>query len=157
MPILAALIVSVVGATLITILSQLGIPASLAVSTTMCIIGLGWGRASRTVTLSDVTKAAIYGEGESHLSAGALATGGGGVESQPTVGTLAADESPMSDGETGSPEVQRIGEGDPEALVGTDLFDPAATARVITLWVLTPTISAVASYLVFEFVLLGWS
>ena len=43
LPILAALIVSTVGATIITILSYYGISASLAVSTTCCIIGLGWG------------------------------------------------------------------------------------------------------------------
>ena len=54
MPILAALIVSTVGATIITILSWLGIPASLAVSTTSCIIGLGWGRASRARTLVEI-------------------------------------------------------------------------------------------------------
>jgi PiT family inorganic phosphate transporter len=54
LPILAALIVSTVGATIITILSWLGIPASLAVSTTSCIIGLGWGRASRARTLAEI-------------------------------------------------------------------------------------------------------
>jgi PiT family inorganic phosphate transporter len=41
LPILATLIVSSVGATIITVLSYYGIPASLAVSTTCCIIGLG--------------------------------------------------------------------------------------------------------------------
>lgn len=49
----AAMIVEIVGATLITLLSWLGIPASLAVSTTMCVIGLGWGRETRTAGLSD--------------------------------------------------------------------------------------------------------
>jgi len=44
LPLLAALIVEVVSATLITFLSVIGIPASLAVSATMSIIGLGWGR-----------------------------------------------------------------------------------------------------------------
>ncbi len=53
LPILASLIVSVVGATVITVLSYFGIPASLAVSTTSAIIGLGWGRASRAATLSE--------------------------------------------------------------------------------------------------------
>lgn len=161
LPILAALIVSVVGATLITVLSQLGIPASLAVSTTMCIIGLGWGRASRTVTLSDATGAAIRGERESHLSAGALTAGTSTGESRPTVGTLAAgeavDESQSTDDATDQSPVPRIGEEDPEMLAGTELFNPAATARVMTLWVLTPTISAIMSYLIFEFVLLGGS
>ncbi|MEF8914803.1 inorganic phosphate transporter, partial [Natronomonas sp.] len=54
LPILAALIVSIVGATIITVLSYYGIPASLAVSTTCCIIGLGWGRASRAATLAEL-------------------------------------------------------------------------------------------------------
>lgn len=41
LPILAAMIVSLIGATIITVLSDLGLPASLAVSMTSCIIGLG--------------------------------------------------------------------------------------------------------------------
>jgi PiT family inorganic phosphate transporter len=52
LPILAALVVEVVSATLITFLSAIGIPASLAVSATMCIVGLGWGRATRTTAPS---------------------------------------------------------------------------------------------------------
>jgi PiT family inorganic phosphate transporter len=41
LPLLAALIVETVAATLISALSAIGIPASLAVSATMCIVGLG--------------------------------------------------------------------------------------------------------------------
>ncbi|MDY6770442.1 MAG: anion permease [Candidatus Nanohaloarchaea archaeon] len=48
----AALIVELIAATIITLLSQAGIPASLAISATMCVIGLGWGRATRRVPLS---------------------------------------------------------------------------------------------------------
>ncbi|QKQ98316.1 inorganic phosphate transporter [Candidatus Nanohaloarchaea archaeon] len=58
MPLLAALVVSTVSATIISILSAMGIPASLAISATMCITGLGWGRASRTVKVSE----ALQGE-----------------------------------------------------------------------------------------------
>lgn len=47
----AALIVEVIGATTITFLSWSGIPASLTITLTMCIIGLGWGRATRHVPL----------------------------------------------------------------------------------------------------------
>lgn len=54
MPLVAALVVSAVSASIITVLSGLGIPASLAISATMCITGLGWGRASRTVKVKDV-------------------------------------------------------------------------------------------------------
>jgi PiT family inorganic phosphate transporter len=35
--------------------------------------------------------------------------------------------------------------------VGNDLFDPVTTGRVIMLWVLTPSISALLSFLLFEF------
>ena len=54
LPLMAALVVSVVSASIITVLSSIGIPASLAISATMCITGLGWGRASRTVKASQV-------------------------------------------------------------------------------------------------------
>ncbi|MFB6186222.1 MAG: hypothetical protein ABEI86_05070, partial [Halobacteriaceae archaeon] len=37
----------------ITGLSWGGIPASLAITATTCVIGLGWGRASRQVTLAE--------------------------------------------------------------------------------------------------------
>ena len=123
LPLLAALIVEVVSASLITFLSYIGIPASLAVSATMCIIGLGWGRATRTVTLSD----AVRGTGETAVSVDALT-----IES----------ENP----------VPRVGEESPDdTAAARDLFDPTATGRVIGLWILTPSISAIASYLLFSF------
>jgi PiT family inorganic phosphate transporter len=118
LPILAALIVEVVSASLISLLSGLGIPASLAVSATMSIVGLGWGRATRTVTLGE----AVRGESPA-VSVNALAAG---------------------DRE----EVPPVGE-DEQDLVGTNLFDPGTTGRVIFFWLLTPSISAIASYLLF--------
>lgn len=51
LPLEAALIVEIIAATVITLLSKAGIPASLAVTATMCVIGLGWGRATRRVPL----------------------------------------------------------------------------------------------------------
>lgn len=134
LPLLAALIVETVSASLITILSYIGIPASLAVSATMCIIGLGWGRATRTVTISSAASAAVTGDEmpEVASAAGALAA------------TPDAPDTPR--------EVPRIGEEEPDELAATDLFNPASTGRVIMLWVLTPTISALASYLLFRFV-----
>lgn len=133
LPLLAALIVEVVAASLITFLSAIGIPASLAVSATMCIVGLGWGRATRTVTLSDAATTAMTGEGVPEVASAS--------------GALAAGE----DGPETPGDVPRIGEEDPDELTATDLFNPATTGRVIMLWVLTPTISAVASYLLFRF------
>jgi PiT family inorganic phosphate transporter len=53
LPLEAALIVELISATIITALSWAGIPASLAVTTITCVIGLGWGRATRNVTPTD--------------------------------------------------------------------------------------------------------
>ena len=133
LPLLAALIVEVVSASLITFLSQIGIPASLAVSATMCIVGLGWGRASRTTRLSDAATAAMRGEPEAEDEEESVATDGRGDDEGPTV--------------------PKIGDEDPDDVSARDLFDPSTTGRVIALWILTPTISAVASYLVFRFLL----
>ncbi|MDG5775637.1 inorganic phosphate transporter [Haloarculaceae archaeon H-GB11] len=139
LPILAALIVEVVSASLITFLSANGIPASLAVSATMCVVGLGWGRATRTTRLSDAAGAAVSGEGDPDLSVDALAKDGGDDTKEPA--------------EPG--DVARIGEEDPDQISAVDLFDPAATGRVVVLWILTPSISAVASYAVFQFTTLA--
>jgi inorganic phosphate transporter, PiT family len=131
LPLLAALIVEVVSASLITFLSSIGIPASLAVSATMCIVGLGWGRATRTVRISDAAAAAVRGRAEDE-------------EERPgmSVSVLTAEQE----------EVTKIGEEDPNTLQASDLFDPSTTARVVGLWILTPSISAIASYLLFSFV-----
>ncbi|WP_433623148.1 anion permease [Halomicrococcus sp. NG-SE-24] len=161
LPILAALVVSIVGATIITVLSQLGIPASLAVSTTCCIIGLGWGRASRAVTLAEVAATAADTEAATdlgqELTTGALA----GPEAEqttpegPTVGTLASGESAQQVEQAAEepPEVPPIGEEKLDELTAESLFDPAATSRIVILWVLSPTLSAVGSYLLFLLVL----
>ena len=160
LPILAAMIVSLVGATIITILSNLGVPASLAVSMTSCIIGLGWGRASRAVTVAEATEMAIEREELPDLSAGALIADDTVSETDevtpdpgPTVGELAAGESTEDDAVMDSGEtvhVPKIGEEDPEMIAEEPLlFDRAATSRVVFLWILTPTISTVGSYLIF--------
>jgi PiT family inorganic phosphate transporter len=120
LPLLAALIVELVSASLITFLSAIGIPASLAVSATMSIVGLGWGRATRTVTMSD----AVRGQGETKVSVDALAA-----------------EKPD--------EVPKMGEEDVEELTAADLFNPSTTARVVVLWVLTPSVAALGAYLLF--------
>ncbi|KZN25017.1 MULTISPECIES: inorganic phosphate transporter [unclassified Haladaptatus] len=129
LPLLAALIVEIVSASLITFLSAIGIPASLAVSATMCIVGLGWGRATRTVRISDAATAAVRGDD-------------GEKRKEMTVNVLPEEQK----------EVAKIGEEEPETLKARDLFDPSTTGRVIVLWILTPSISAVASYLLFVIV-----
>jgi PiT family inorganic phosphate transporter len=148
LPILAALIVEVVSASIITMLSALGIPASLAVSATMCIVGLGWGRATRTTKLSDAANAAITGSGErTEMTTGAL-------KAQPD--PEGSDGTAGGTGDGNGPEaVPKIGEEDPDRLTAEDLFDPSSTGRVVMLWILTPSISAVSSYLVFRFLFGG--
>jgi len=153
LPLLAALIVEVVSATLITFLSAIGIPASLAVSATMSIVGLGWGRATRTTTLSAVASSAMHGEageegrekGEHRRRQPKRRRGG-----RRSGSTGNADR--MESVERGT--VPRIGEeADPGDITPQDLFDPGTTGRVIGLWILTPSLSAALSYLLFQFVL----
>lgn len=50
MPLLAALVVAVVSSTLVTVLSWFDIPVSVVIIATMSIVGLGWGRVTRTVS-----------------------------------------------------------------------------------------------------------
>ncbi|MFC6729722.1 anion permease [Natronoarchaeum mannanilyticum] len=52
----ASLIAESIAATILTGLSWAGIPASLAVVLTACVIGLGWGRASRRVPLQAIVR-----------------------------------------------------------------------------------------------------
>lgn len=52
----ASMVVNVIAATILTGLSWGGIPASLAVVLTTCVIGLGWGRASRRVPLQAIVR-----------------------------------------------------------------------------------------------------
>ncbi|MFC7044010.1 anion permease [Halobacteriaceae archaeon GCM10025711] len=123
LPLPAALVVEVVAASLITFLSVIGIPASLAVSATMSIVGLGWGRATRTVSVGQM----VSGEGRPKMSVNALAA------------------------EPGN-DVPRIGEEDERELTASDLFDPETTGRVVVLWILTPSIAALASFVLFTLV-----
>ncbi|GAA0462547.1 anion permease [Halococcus dombrowskii] len=141
LPLLASLIVASVSASIISVLSQLGIPASLAVSATMCIVGLGWGRATRTTTIADAASAAIQGEESATLSTGALAAETPGRTSN--AGT--------ADGPGAGERVRPIGDEEPTELTSEELFDPSATGRVVMLWILTPSLSAIASFLLFEF------
>jgi phosphate/sulfate permease len=156
LPILAALIVSTVGATIISVLSYYGIPASLAVSTTCCIIGLGWGRASRAVRLAAVVKPPFRARPVVNLTTGALAAPSteDGEPAGPTVRDLASRETPDAEvSRVKSRSVPPIGEEDIEELTAESLFDPAATKRIVILWILTPSLSVVGSYLLFAFLL----
>ncbi|MFT4922588.1 MAG: phosphate/sulfate permease [Haloarculaceae archaeon] len=156
LPILAALIVSTVGATIITVLSWLGIPASLAVSTTSCIIGLGWGRASRARTLAEMAAPSPTERSTLTATTGALkaspTTRSDDTPASPTVGELAEGESPDTDQQVADGGVPSIGEEESRELSAESLFDPTATARIVFLWILTPVLSLVGAYLLFSLI-----
>ena len=137
LPLLAALVVATVSSTVVTGLSALGVPASFVIIATMSIVGLGWGRATRTMTLSDARR---------------------GDAPEVSVGALAADapEAPTVGGEGGTPEPTNspaIGEEETEDIPrAADLFEPETTARVIFLQNIVPGVATVASFLLFRFV-----
>ncbi|MDS0292695.1 inorganic phosphate transporter [Halogeometricum luteum] len=152
LPILASLIVSVVGGTVITVLSYLGIPASLAVSTTSTIIGLGWGRASRAATLAELATPKPE-RPEVDVSTGALLTSRAEeVPTGPTIGDVARHEEPPERPDE-MPSVPHVGEEGPADLDERSLFDSGAAKRIATMWVLTPALAVVSSYPVFEMLL----
>jgi len=148
LPILASLIVSVIGGTVITILSYLGIPASLAVSATSTIIGLGWGRASRAATLAELATPTPE-RPDVEIATGALVTSRAEeVPTSPTIGDVARHEDPAEKPDE-MPDVPEVGTEGPADLDERSLFDPAAAKRIVTMWALTPSLAVAASYPVF--------
>ncbi|GAA0268202.1 inorganic phosphate transporter [Halobacterium noricense] len=121
LPLLAAMVVTVVAATITTAASWLGIPISLALSTVMTIVGLGWGRASRTATAADLARGDV--EGGVSVSAVAVEAGDGVAE----IGEARADD--LQD--------------------AAALFDPSTVARFVSFWILGPSAATVLSYLAF--------
>ncbi len=125
LPLTAAVVVMTVSATIVTILSAMGIPVQLVIVATMSIVGLGWGRATRTTTVSD----AVRGEEGPNVS----------------VGALTAEE----EGE----ELPAIGEERPEDIPpASELFDPTTTGRVIFIQNFVPVLATIGSFLTFRFV-----
>jgi len=124
LPLTAAIVVASVSATLVIVLSLVGIPASFVIIATMSIIGLGWGRATRTTTVSG-----MRGEEDTRVSVGALATDEGGEE------------------------LPEIGEEEPEDIPSaSELFNPSTTARVVVMQNVVPLLATVGAYLTFRFV-----
>ena len=145
LPLLAALVVAVVSASLVTVLSALGIPASFVIIATMSIVGLGWGRATRTTTLSTAAGAAREAAADPQTEGG---------ETGLSVGSTPADaeDAPKVGGDRREPEGSpaAIGEEDPEDIPDvTDLFEPNRTARVIFLQNVVPMVATAAAYVVF--------
>jgi PiT family inorganic phosphate transporter len=122
LPLTAAIVVAVVSSGIVISLSAIGIPASFVIIATMSIVGLGWGRATRSTTVSE----GIRGESKPNVS----------------VGALTAEEP----GE----EAPQIGEEDPEDTpTAADLFDPSTTGRVILMQNVVPVLSTVGAYVTF--------
>jgi PiT family inorganic phosphate transporter len=131
LPLVAALVVAVVSATLVTALSALGIPASFVVIATMSIVGLGWGRATRREGISDRAPADLGVPVGAADAPAAVDTDPG-----PAPGFEAAVDPAAGADETSV----------------DDLYRPRTTARVVLLQNVVPTISTVAAYLLFRFV-----
>ena len=125
LPLTAAVVVMTISATIVTLLSAIGIPVQLVIVSTMSIIGLGWGRATRTVTVPE----AVRGEGDAAVS----------------VGALTAEE----EGEK-APE---IGEEEPADIPkASELFDPTTTARVVLIQNFVPVLATIGAFLTFRYV-----
>ena len=121
-PLLAALIVMLVAATITTFLSSIGIPISLVMGMVMTIVGLGWGRATRPITVGE----AIRGEVDSEIATGAL---------------TATPEATARD----------IGRQESRAVLDAgELFRPRAIAKYLSMWIIGPTVALGLSYLFFR-------
>ncbi|MFW5896232.1 MAG: anion permease [archaeon] len=134
LPLTAAIVVAVISSLIVIVLSGIGIPASFVVIATMCIVGLGWGRATRAVTIAE----AVRGEETPEVSVGAL-----GEQEAATVG----DPGPVEDRDAPRP----IGDEPAEMPATSDLFDPATTGRVIFMQNVVPILATVGSFLTFQF------
>jgi len=124
LPLTAAIVVATVASILTVGLSAIGIPASFVIIATMSIVGLGWGRATRTTGISDLPT-----ESETAVSVGALAGDEGG-ESLPEIGEEAVEDIPAA----------------------SELFNPSTTVRVVVMQNFVPLVSTVGAYLTFTFV-----
>jgi PiT family inorganic phosphate transporter len=122
LPLTAAIVVAVISSTIVIGLSAIGIPASFVIIATTSIIGLGWGRATRTTTISGV----VHGDEETNVSVGALTAEAPGEEAPP-IGTEEPEDIPSA----------------------SDLFDPTTTGRVIVMQNVVPILSTIGAYAAF--------
>ncbi|WP_459192675.1 inorganic phosphate transporter [Halosimplex sp. J119] len=123
-PLLAALIVMITASTVTTALSYIGIPISLVMASVMTIVGLGWGRATRPIAARDV----LRGEFDREIEPAAL--------------TVEPD-APLTE----------IGEAEPdEVLDASELFNPRAIVKYVSMWIVGPTMSTLLAYLFFTLV-----
>ncbi len=128
LPLTAAIVVAIVSSTIVIGLSAIGIPASFVIIATTSIVGLGWGRATRTATLTEV----VRGEQSPNVSVGALAA------------------------EKPGEQAPEIGEEQADIPSASDLFDPATTSRVIVMQNVVPILSTVGAYAAFAVLFRFW-
>lgn len=119
----ASLIVLVTAATISTALSYLGIPIAVTIIMVMTIAGLGWGRATRPISLEAAVGGSLEGQIDEEIALGAVTLPPGG---------------PSSD----------IGEPEPRAVLeqASDLFDRRALARYVSMWIVSASVSFALSY-----------
>ena len=123
LPLTAAIVVAVISSGIVIGLSAIGIPASFVIIATMSIVGLGWGRATRSTTVSE----GVRGEKTPNVSVGALTT------------------------EEPGEEAPDIGEEDPEDTPSAaDLFNPETTGRVVLMQNVVPLLSTIGAYATFR-------
>jgi len=134
LPLTAAIVVAVLSSSIVIVLSALGIPASFVVVATVCIIGLGWGRSTRAVSVEE----AVRGNVSPDVSVGALAEDA----TAPTVGEPAQGTTST---QIGDPHVQQQRSGPARS----DLFDPGTTVRVILMQNVVPILATLGSYVTF--------
>lgn len=119
----AALVVLVTAATITTALSYLGVPIAVTIVMVMTIAGLGWGRATRPITL----EAAVAG------------TLGGTLDEEIALGAATVPPDTPA-GEIGEPEPREVLEA------ASELFDRRALARYVSMWIVSASLSLVLSY-----------
>ena len=120
---LTAVVVMITAATITTVLSYIGIPISLVMATVMTIVGIGWGRASRAISMEEVIRRDLSGQ-----------------ETAP-MGALTVD-TPSDFPEIGEPE-------SPEVMDAGELFDRRVVAKFVSMWIIGPCLSLGLAYLFF--------
>lgn len=122
----AALVVMVTAATITSGLSWMGVPISLVMGTVMTIAGLGWGRATRPISLGDAVRGSVAGKMDGEIVLDAVTA------------------------EPGGP-VREIGEAESRDLLERtgELFDRKTLARYVTMWIVSPSISLLLSWAFF--------
>jgi PiT family inorganic phosphate transporter len=129
LPLTAAIVVAVVSSTIVIALSAIEIPASFVIIATTSIVGLGWGRATRTTKVTKV----VSGEESPNVSVGALTAEDPGEEA-PDIGEEMPDDIPSA----------------------ADLFDPATTGRVLVMQNVVPVLSTAGAYATFTILFTVW-